>query len=56
MRWSVGGGLARCRGDGGRCAQVWGENKHGQLGDGTTTVRKAPVGVSGLTGLMPTGA
>lgn len=30
---------------------AWGNNRHGQLGDGTTIEREAPVQVSGLTGV-----
>jgi len=31
---------------------VLGENRHGQLGDGTTTAATAPVAVAGLTGVV----
>jgi alpha-tubulin suppressor-like RCC1 family protein len=35
---------------------AWGLNSDGQLGDGTTTLRRQPVQVSGLTGVVATAA
>lgn len=31
--------------------RVWGDNSYGQLGNGTTTARRVPVPVKGLTGV-----
>jgi hypothetical protein len=36
--------------------RAWGSNDSGQLGDGTTTNRSAPVLVSGLSGVIAIGA
>jgi RHS repeat-associated protein len=39
----------------GGAVRAWGRNANGQLGDGTTTQRKTPVQVSGLTGATKVG-
>ncbi len=36
--------------------KCWGDNEHGQLGDGSTTERHAPVEVSGLSGVIEVSA
>jgi cysteine-rich repeat protein len=42
------GGYHACAWSSGRGLQCWGYNSHGQLGDGTTVEKTAPVAVSGL--------
>lgn len=44
----TGSGSFACALGAGGGVECWGENGHGQLGDGTTTHRQTPAGVSGL--------
>jgi alpha-tubulin suppressor-like RCC1 family protein len=47
------GGWRTCAVTGSGGAQCWGQNQHGQVGDGTTTTRHTPVAVSGLGSGFP---
>ena len=50
------GGRHTCALTGAGSVQCWGENRAGQLGDGTTTNRAAPVAVLGLNGVIAVAA